>query len=360
MDRHGDCTGDGQEVAHAPRVSSHRTHPLPDRLLRVLDPGVPSCPGPEPAVRGASEGASRHSPPPPGRGRGLCRRSLAHAARAAKHAEEVMGLFVAPALEANAAVEVEICEGDPWKEIKAAAERWPADLVVMGTHGGGGLEQLFLGSVTEKLMHHLPCPVLTVCHEEGRTWESPGLVQRILCATDFSEASALAVDQALALAEKDQAKVTVLHVIESVPLPGEPLYRAVPENERLRLELEKWPASGFAGPCPLRSAPAGEPGARGPGPGLRRNPEGGGGRTPRSDRDRGGDSWSPRPHALRLERTPRGSAGDLPGADGAAAAHPEAGPRDHRRPGHDLEPPRADTRASTDRAEPDDVKGGEE
>ena len=171
-----------------------------------------------------------------------------------------MRRFVAPALEARADFEVEICEGDPWREIEAAAEKMPADLVVMGTHGRGGLEHLFLGSVTEKLMRRLPCPVLTVCHEEGRTWEAPGLVRRILCATDFSETSALAVDQALALAAKNQAEVTILHVIESVPVPGEPLYRAVPEDRAPA------PGAGEAGPraAPRRRArigpgPAGAP-----------------------------------------------------------------------------------------------------
>lgn len=156
-----------------------------------------------------------------------------------EQAEEEMRRFVAPALEARADFETEICEGLPWKEIEAAALEMPADLVVMGTHGRGGLEHLFLGSVAEKLLRRLPCPVLTVCHEEGRTWEAPGLLRRILCATDFAASSALAVDQALALAAKSQAEVTILHVIESLPVPGEPLYRAVPEEQPLRLVLEK-------------------------------------------------------------------------------------------------------------------------
>ena len=29
------------------------------------------------------------------------------------------------------------------------------------------------------------CPVLTVCHEEGRTWSAPGLIESILCAVEF-------------------------------------------------------------------------------------------------------------------------------------------------------------------------------
>ncbi|HVN22970.1 MAG TPA: universal stress protein [Syntrophorhabdales bacterium] len=36
------------------------------------------------------------------------------------------------------------------------------DLVVMGTHGRGGLEHILIGSVAEKVVRKSPCPVLTV------------------------------------------------------------------------------------------------------------------------------------------------------------------------------------------------------
>lgn len=47
-------------------------------------------------------------------------------------------------------------------EIAAAAANWPADVVVIGSHGRGGLRRALVGSVAEGVMRHAPCPVLIV------------------------------------------------------------------------------------------------------------------------------------------------------------------------------------------------------
>lgn len=157
-----------------------------------------------------------------------------------RRAEDDVKAFMASAREARIDYELEIREGDAWREILAAAEEMPADLVVMGTHGRSGPERFVLGSVSEKLVRRLPCPVMTVGHEEGRTWEAPGLVSRVLCATDFSESSDRALDFALALAESHGAEVTLFHSIEYMPDLGEARYRpVVPDPDPLRKEIER-------------------------------------------------------------------------------------------------------------------------
>lgn len=52
--------------------------------------------------------------------------------------------------------------GSPQTEIANAAKDWPADLVVIGSHGRGGVRRALLGSVAESVMRHAPCPVLVV------------------------------------------------------------------------------------------------------------------------------------------------------------------------------------------------------
>ena len=56
----------------------------------------------------------------------------------------------------------EVTDGPTARTIVAIAERDGADLIVMGTHGRGGVAQLLLGSVAEKVVRMASCPVLTL------------------------------------------------------------------------------------------------------------------------------------------------------------------------------------------------------
>jgi nucleotide-binding universal stress UspA family protein len=48
------------------------------------------------------------------------------------------------------------------KSILASARELAADLIVMATHGRGGIKHLFFGSVTEAVVRNAVCPVLTL------------------------------------------------------------------------------------------------------------------------------------------------------------------------------------------------------
>jgi len=62
----------------------------------------------------------------------------------------------------------ELKEGKPSAQVLDAARRHSAEMIVMGTHGRGGLEELFLGSVAARVVRRARCPVLTVREPRGR------------------------------------------------------------------------------------------------------------------------------------------------------------------------------------------------
>ena len=75
------------------------------------------------------------------------------AVKQAKAAFEAAGLSVTTSVvESHAA----------WRGVVEAAETAGADLIVMGSHGRSGLEQLVLGSVTQAVLSHTKLPVLVV------------------------------------------------------------------------------------------------------------------------------------------------------------------------------------------------------
>jgi len=53
-------------------------------------------------------------------------------------------------------------DGDAATTIVDTAKDKACDLIVMGTHGWGGLTRLLMGSVAEAVVRRAPCPVLTV------------------------------------------------------------------------------------------------------------------------------------------------------------------------------------------------------
>jgi nucleotide-binding universal stress UspA family protein len=110
-------------------------------------------------------------------------------------------------------IHAEVAEGDQVDTIIRRAEAWPADLIVMGTHGRTGLERLVLGSVAEKVLRRAPCPVLTIPRRVLTPTRALTL-GRLLCAVDFSEASLHALRYAAALAAPAGPGLCVLNVVE--------------------------------------------------------------------------------------------------------------------------------------------------
>ena len=93
-------------------------------------------------------------------------------------------------------------------------ERLHIDLIVLGTHGRGGIKKLVLGSVAEEIINRAPCAVLTVGPHVHAKLISEFKLQRILCATDLQPGSEKVLAYALWLAKDENAHVTLLHVLK--------------------------------------------------------------------------------------------------------------------------------------------------
>jgi len=75
-------------------------------------------------------------------------------------AERELGKLIGEVKGRAPGVESQLLLGDPRNVVVDASANY--DLIVMGTHGRGGLARMLLGSVADYVVRHAQCPVLTV------------------------------------------------------------------------------------------------------------------------------------------------------------------------------------------------------
>jgi len=125
------------------------------------------------------------------------------------HLEELVS---DPSVTCHTAVE----HGIPHEAIQSYVAEHNIDLVSMGTHGRTGLDRLLLGSVTERVVRTSDVPVLTTRHEP----DDRSSYDRILIPTDGSESATAAIDHGIAIAERFDATVHALSVVDVSALAG--------------------------------------------------------------------------------------------------------------------------------------------
>ena len=81
---------------------------------------------------------------------------------AEKRMAEVQAKFDADGIDVETVIEV----GAGFVQIVVTARNRDIDMIIMATHGWGGVKHLLLGSTAEKVVRKAPCPVLTIRHPD--------------------------------------------------------------------------------------------------------------------------------------------------------------------------------------------------
>lgn len=117
-----------------------------------------------------------------------------------------------------------------FNEVNEVAQKHNADLVVMGSHGADGLEEIFIGSNAEKMVRNADIPVLVV-KEELKNFE----IKSILFATDFKEENLGVFEKVNAFAQKLGAKVELIYI----NTPGDDFLSTEDAYERIAKFMNK-------------------------------------------------------------------------------------------------------------------------
>ncbi|MHB8602502.1 MAG: universal stress protein [Nitrosotalea sp.] len=77
-------------------------------------------------------------------------------------AEKMLEGYKIEAAKNDIPIEIMITQGDAAKIIIELSKKNKYDLIIMGTRGRTAFQELLLGSVSLKVMHHALCPVMVV------------------------------------------------------------------------------------------------------------------------------------------------------------------------------------------------------
>jgi nucleotide-binding universal stress UspA family protein len=122
-----------------------------------------------------------------------------------------------------------------------------ADLVVMTTHGRGGIVRFWLGSVADELVRRLPMPVLLLRPDQG-TQAQPvePVLRNILVPLDGSANAEAILKDVLVLGKAMQSDLTLLRVVEPLMvarhLPTAPAVRELDDAliDQLRTDAQAY------------------------------------------------------------------------------------------------------------------------
>jgi len=90
-----------------------------------------------------------------------------HLQRKIGHVRDWLQTYCRQAIAQGIAAQPEHRVGDPGLWICDVAQKWGADLIIMGRRGRTGLSEMLLGSVSNYVLHHAPCTVTVIQGKES-------------------------------------------------------------------------------------------------------------------------------------------------------------------------------------------------
>ena len=170
-------------------------------------------------------------------------------------AEEYLKTAAARLSASDIEAECHVYYDDPIPAILDAATRQKADLIVMSTHGRGGLSRMLYGSVADQILRRATLPVLLVPSIVEHAWPAEGPLS-LLVPLDGSGLATEALQAAELLTGSFGSRLTLLRVVEpaAYPLYGEG-YAYVPYDEEAEIAEAQRYLDSQAAQLSVRGAP---------------------------------------------------------------------------------------------------------
>lgn len=129
--------------------------------------------------------------------------------------EEIRGYYEQLLAKLDDHFEINVTVGAPHREVLRQARQTEPDLIVMGGHTKHVEDSVYAataaGSTFQRVARAANCPVLVITRPAGSFW---GGFSRIVFGTDFSQASDVAFDYAVAFARALDCELFLFHAVD--------------------------------------------------------------------------------------------------------------------------------------------------
>jgi len=151
-------------------------------------------------------------------------------ARTVDEVRDKLHSLSAPLEAAGLGVELRVPAGDPFDEIGALANEMQVDALCYGSHAKSVVDQLFVGSVSERLLRDATVPHLIARFDLLRLHDDPAKLlshfgEKLVLPTDFSLSASRAFTKAVEMPRGTLKQIFLMHSIDPT-LAGDKLRRA--------------------------------------------------------------------------------------------------------------------------------------